>query len=207
MEPAATQTSFPEDELTLTHPLEHEWTFWYDRRQGMGNLRVKNERDSYENNLHQIGTFATVEDFWRYYNHMAKPTQLENNSNYHLFKAGIKPLWEDAANAKGGKWIIQLKKSKGRLCDEYWENLVLGMIGETLEVDDEICGAVMSRRKAGDKIALWNRSSDKTNILALGKKIREQLGMSEDEEIVYQNHSDAMRTGASYRNINRYTLP
>jgi len=207
MEPAATQTSFPEDELTLTHPLEHEWTFWYDRRQGMGNLRVKNERDSYENNLHQIGTFATVEDFWRYYNHMAKPTQLENNSNYQLFKAGIKPLWEDAANAKGGKWIIQLKKSKGRLCDEYWENLVLGMIGETLEVDDEICGAVMSRRKAGDKIALWNRSSDKTNILALGKKIREQLGMSEDEEIVYQNHSDAMRTGASYRNINRYTLP
>ena len=33
-------------------------------------------------------------------------------SNYYLFKRGIKPAWEDAANTKGGKWSIQLPRGK-----------------------------------------------------------------------------------------------
>lgn len=27
----------------------------------------------------------------------------------HLFKKGIKPMWEDPANKKGGKWVYYFK--------------------------------------------------------------------------------------------------
>ncbi len=55
---------------------------------------------------------------------------------------GIKPMWEDDANANGGKWVINLKSDKNQL-NAFWENLVLGMIGETIDVGDEITGAVV----------------------------------------------------------------
>lgn len=57
------------------------------------------------------GEFCTVEDFWCYYNNMRRPSGLDANSNYHIFKTGVKPMWEDPHNAKGGKWILQLKGS------------------------------------------------------------------------------------------------
>ena len=34
-----------------------------------------------------------IERFWRFYSHMARPTGLEA-CNIHLFKEGIRPLWE-----------------------------------------------------------------------------------------------------------------
>lgn len=46
------------------------------------------------------------------YNNVAKATELIPGSNYHLFKLGIKPMWEDAANEKGGKWVMQIPKAR-----------------------------------------------------------------------------------------------
>lgn len=48
-----------------------------------------------------------------------------------MFKEGIKPVWEDTANCKGGKWILRLKKG---LSSRIWENLLLAMIGKFLIV-------------------------------------------------------------------------
>jgi len=72
-------------DFSRTHPLEYEWTLWYDRRQD-ASKRLPGEKETYESNLRPIGTFSTVESFWQYYNHILKPSQLENNANYHLFK-------------------------------------------------------------------------------------------------------------------------
>lgn len=60
------------------------------------------ETGAYEAGLTVIGEFNTVEGFCRYFNWLKPPSQLERNSNYHLFKDGIKPMWEDEANAKVG---------------------------------------------------------------------------------------------------------
>jgi len=190
-------------DLSVKHPLEHEWTFWYDKRRNQVR-RVRGEMQQYEDNLQQIGSFGSVEDFWRYYNYMVKPSQLDNNSNYHLFKHGIKPMWEDTANVKGGKWIVTIKRDLSK-CDHYWENLVLAMIGETMETTDEVCGAVISRRKTGDKIALWNRSDDKELIMGLGERMKQLLNVK--ERMIYQNHADSMESGASYANPDRYVIP
>jgi translation initiation factor 4E len=190
--------------LSILHPLEYEWTFWYDKRQNPGR-RVRGEQEAYESNLRPIGSFGTVEDFWRYYNYIVKPSRMENNANQHLFKKNIKPMWEDAANVKGGKWIVILKGDKAFL-DATWDNLVLALVGETLEAGDDICGAVVSRRKTGDKIAIWNK--DKTNeplILNLGRKLKAILGLDRIK-LTYQYHEDSMKSGASYSNPDKYVL-
>jgi hypothetical protein len=42
-----------------------------------------------------------------------------------LFKKGVKPEWEDAANANGGEWTVRkpFDLRSGEL-DTLWENLV-----------------------------------------------------------------------------------
>jgi len=60
-----------------------------------------------------------VEEFWSIYSHLHRPASLPNICDYHLFKEGVRPVWEDTPN--GGKWIVRLKKG---LASRYWENLV-----------------------------------------------------------------------------------
>ena len=43
---------------------------------------------------------------------MVKPGELASHSDFHLFKMGIKPMWEDEANKFGGKWIVRLRKGR-----------------------------------------------------------------------------------------------
>jgi len=192
--------------LAVVHPLEYEWTFWYDKRPQQ-QKRVRGEQESYESNLRDIGTFGTVEDFWRYYNHMVKPSKIENNSNYHLFKKGIKPMWEDSANAKGGKWVITMKGDRS-LADSLWENVILSLVGETLDIENDICGAVFSKRKGGDRIAVWNRSREnETAIMSIGRKMRQLVGVDPNKvQTSYQNHEDSLKSGASYSNPSRYKI-
>jgi len=186
------------------HPLEHEWTLWYDKRPAAGK-RIRGEQESYESNLREIGTFGTVEDFWRYYNHLVKPSRIEHNSNYHLFKKGIKPMWEDPANSKGGKWVLTMKGNEKASLDLVWENVVLALVGETVDIENEITGAVISRRKAGDRIAVWNKSRDnEVSILSIGRKVKALVG--DKVQGTYQSHEDSIKSGASYTNPARYKL-
>eukprot|EP01112_Ceratiomyxa_fruticulosa_P015665 TRINITY_DN4638_c0_g2_i1.p1 TRINITY_DN4638_c0_g2~~TRINITY_DN4638_c0_g2_i1.p1 ORF type:complete len:237 (+),score=37.66 TRINITY_DN4638_c0_g2_i1:259-969(+) len=192
------------------HPLENKWTFWYDRRMApaphTNAKRAPGERERYESNLRAVGTFATVEDFWRYYNNLHKPSELELDANYHLFKDGIKPMWEDKANENGGKWIIQFRE-KATL-DIFWENLVLALIGETIPSSDDICGCVVSKRPRGDKIAVWNRNKEAADdILALGNFLKYKIGVDPSKlRIEYQTHEDSMKSGLSFANQTKYQL-
>ena len=48
----------------VSHPLEFDWTYWFDR--GQGPRRARDVERSYESNLKEVGTFSTIEDFWRF---------------------------------------------------------------------------------------------------------------------------------------------
>ena len=111
------------------------------------------ESDEYEAGLTVIGEFDTVESFCRYFNWLKPPSKLERNSNYHLFKKGIKPMWEDPANAnvrplfrtlreancraKGGRWVLTMRNNP-QLLDRCWNWLVFGLVGEDLEDGDAL---------------------------------------------------------------------
>ena len=40
-----------------------------------------------------LGSFNTVEDFWRFYIHIKRPSELEIGYNLYLFRDQHKPLW------------------------------------------------------------------------------------------------------------------
>ncbi|KAL0150054.1 hypothetical protein M9458_054713, partial [Cirrhinus mrigala] len=65
------------------HPLQYNYTF----------CRPANTQ-SYEQNIRQMGTVASVEQFWKFYSHLVRPGDLTGHSDFHLFKEGIKPMWE-----------------------------------------------------------------------------------------------------------------
>ena len=101
-------------------------------------------------------------DFWKVYTHLRRPSALPTVSDYHFFREGIRPVWEDEENKMGGKWIMRLKKG---VADRYWEDLLLAMIGDQFaEASDEVCGAVLSVRSGEDVLSIWTKNNGGRNI-------------------------------------------
>jgi len=134
------------------HPLKSTWVVWY-RSPG-------NKFQDYEKSTHKIAHFGTVEEFWAVYSHLRRPSTLPHVSDYHLFKKGIRPVWEDKENRNGGKWNIRLKKG---VANRYWEDLMLAIVGDQFgEAGEDLCGAVLSVRGNEDVLSVWTRVEGST---------------------------------------------
>ena len=81
--------------------------------------------------LHEVYTFGTIEDFWRMYNNTYAISDVISNTDYLLFKKGIRPEWEDHKNEYGGKWVVTLpiEDDMEEECDKAWMNLLLHVVG------------------------------------------------------------------------------
>lgn len=158
----------------------------------------------YENSIKNISTVKTVEQFWSTYNYLKRPNNLSSTTDYHFFRDGIKPTWEDPKNAKGGKWIIRLPKG---LASRYWEEVVLAMIGGQFPgiPDGEICGLVISIRYSEDILGIWNRSAgDRDMVDRLRDAVKKvlQLPPSAYASMEYKPHQNAIADRSSFRNTN-----
>ena len=59
------------------------------------------------------------------YNNIVAPSKLIHGTDFHLFKEGIEPKWEDPKCARGGKWTFTAPKTSNRgTLDSYWLNTV-----------------------------------------------------------------------------------
>lgn len=202
----ASSGSVPNDEpkegFDVKHPLQHRWTLWFD------NPGKKTSQDKWAEHLRQIMTVDTVEDFWRLHNNIVSASGLAAGSNYHFFKENIEPKWEDSANAKGGKWVVTIpSKARSSSLDRLWLWTLLACIGEVFEDEDEICGCVVSIRKAQDKIALWTRNSqDEAATVRVGRRLKQALELQDNASLGYQVHIDSIAHNSSFGNTNRYKL-
>jgi len=188
-------------ELLYKHPLNHMWTLWYFEN---------DKKKSWEENQREIISFDTVEDFWSLYNHIRLASELRQGSDYSLFKKGIRPMWEDSRNVRGGRWLINLdRKQRESDLDHFWLEILLCMIGEAFdEWGDEVCGAVVNIRNKGDKIALCTADASKAKgeaVIAIGKKLKERLKIGPKMQIGYQIHKDTMEKSGSVAR-NTYTV-
>ena len=52
----------------------------------------------YENSIKTITQVATVEEFWQTYDFLKRPNDLPTTTDYHFFRSGIKPTWEDVSS-------------------------------------------------------------------------------------------------------------
>ncbi|VBB26822.1 unnamed protein product [Acanthocheilonema viteae] len=170
------------------HPLEFTYVFsYFVRPQG------KFDPEDYASYVQPVASFNSVEQFWNTYCFLKRPADITEKVDFHMFKEGIKPVWEDEANRKGGKWILRLKKG---FSSRIWENLILAMIGEQFLVGEEICGAE-------DIVSLWNRTADN---LATTNRIRDTLrrvlNLPPNAILEYKRHDDCLKDQSSYRHTN-----
>lgn len=176
------------------HPLQCPYAFWFSRRPP-GKLQSST---SYASNIKLVGKFASVEQFWAFYSYLVRPGDLSGHSDIHLFKDGIKPMWEDEANKHGGKWIVRLRKGLASRC---WENLILAMLGEQFMVGSEVCGAVISVRFQEDIISIWNRNAaDQATTTRIRDTLKRVLNLPQNTIMEYKAHQSSLKDNSSFRN-------
>lgn len=150
-----------------------EWVLWEHKANTGGG---KNP-GQWKENMMALCSFSSVEGFWRYMNHLPKPSQVffdgesrkkvdgKTVEEYSLFKKGIEPEWGDPANITGGEWHCRQHFERDVL-DLYWQNLVMGVIGETIDSEDGVingCRVVdKSRGYPMYKLEIWLKSRDPT---------------------------------------------
>ena len=143
----------------------------WEHRKGGGN-------NEFGNNMRRLGDFATVEGFWRFYENIPRPSQMFTTEEgakrfgdreleaISVFKRGIRPEWEDPKNMMGGELFVR-KTMSVNVLDQWWEDLLLACVGETLDPADVITGIrVIDKSQRGKmqyRVDVWfscNRDSD-----------------------------------------------
>eukprot|EP00927_Polykrikos_kofoidii_P057476 TRINITY_DN51616_c0_g1_i1.p1 TRINITY_DN51616_c0_g1~~TRINITY_DN51616_c0_g1_i1.p1 ORF type:complete len:247 (-),score=47.81 TRINITY_DN51616_c0_g1_i1:20-700(-) len=155
---------------TAQLPLQSTWVIW-EQLMGTGGKALQ-----YSESTKQIASCDTVESFWDSWSRLPQPSELLNNrmvfpvsDGFHvvdalmIFREGISPQWEDEANADGGHFQFHIKAASvlGQV-DEYWNNLVLGMIGASIEPANLITGVRLVDKIGGRvgnfRIEVWFRN-------------------------------------------------
>jgi len=179
-------------------PLENAWTFWYDKK-----TTDKKESDQYMEGLKQLGSFNTIEGFYRHYTWLMKPSELPRDHNMLLFRKGYKPMWEEFP--EGGCWIIRIKRKVAQsYVNRMWENLLIACIGEAFEMPD-VVGCVLSTRLKDDVLSIWNISNRETQArFRIGEKLKEVLDLDMNALIQYKDHMQSLQDYSTYRNAKNY---
>ncbi|KAL1304159.1 hypothetical protein AAFC00_000586 [Neodothiora populina] len=162
-------------------PLKYTWVIWY---------RPPTSKNSdYEKSTRAMCKMSTAQDFWAVYSHLKRPSALPTVSDYHFFREGIRPVWEDEENKKGGKWILRLKKG---VADRYWEDLLMAMIGDQFaEAGEEVCGAVVSVRSGEDVFSIWTKNDGGRNV-KIRETIKRALSLPQDTNMMWKSHDDSI---------------
>lgn len=216
------------ENFNVKHPLQNQWTLWFTKPpSGRG--------ENWYDLLKEVVTFDSVEEFWGIYvcapfllliqrllwphsilnahfvlaqNNISACSQLAVKSDYHLFKRGVRPEWEDIQNKHGGKWSYQFKDKKGIDIDELWLHAQLAAIGETLEDDgdNEVMGVVINVRKAFFRIGLWTRtvgkarggdSSSKEALMKIGQRFKQTLKIGANDNVEFSGHTESANAGST----------
>jgi len=169
-------------------PLRFTWVIWEQIMQSSDGKAAQ-----YSDATHKVAPFSSVQDFWKLWNHMPQPSELleqkrmvrEQPDGLHvidaimIFRDNIRPEWEDKMNANGGHFQFQLKPNVGGgQIDEYWNNIVLGMVGATIEPSQMITGVRLvdklsgPRQANGIRLEVWFTNYDDTaSVTTLRKNV------------------------------------
>ena len=167
--------------------LKSRYAFWYRISEDIYQPPQKTAIDQkeYENQVIKIAEFETIEDFWAIFQHLRKPDSCRPGIQFQLFRADIKPIWEDINNKNGGKVTIKLRKDFTTII---WEEMIFAIIGDVLpeNIKYEINGIVVASRKDFNKLQIWfkNWSEEKNNIIE--EHIRDLLQMPPEVNLEFK---------------------
>lgn len=103
-------------------PFQYVWSVWHSKQPGPD--------EEYRLTL-LIDHVADIAAFYRIFNNM--PWNLiRQKDSIHIFRSGVKPLWEDEENRDGGRWLIRIRPEAGKAV-KLWEEVCLLCCGGELQ--------------------------------------------------------------------------
>ena len=178
-------------------PLIHSWDFWHDRQDRTAQTAA--EGGKYEDRLRHLSSISDVKAFWSTFSNFPLES-LQLRDSVHLFHHGVKPIWEDPRNTRGGAWTFRVPKARA---PDFWKEICMLAIGEQLQAAvesdrttfrDDICGVSYSVRFTSALIQVWNRDADHTEgieriLKAVLEGIPEELKLKETA-YYYKKHAE-----------------
>lgn len=202
--------------LTTSPPLVHSWDFWHDRQDRGAQQHHQQSPTSpsattpnaYEDRLVRLASVNDVQSFWSVFNNF-DTTLLPLRDSIHLFKHGVKPIWEDPRNAAGGAWTFRVPK---HLAPEFWMEICMMAIGEQLQAAveqgqqakssfrDDICGVSLGVRFGSMLVQVWNRDgSHEEGVSRVAEVVLGSLGQGlvpREGSFYYKRHNEHAAFGA-----------
>ena len=130
--------------------------------------KTKEEEKAFFEKIIKIGDASNVSEFWQIFQHLKKPNQCPIGADYHLFKKGIIPMWEDDMNKNGGKLSVLLT---WKYSNVIWEETAFNFAKGLLPHFEYINGIVISMRAKFAVLSFWI----KTNTNSAVEQIRNAL--------------------------------
>ncbi|CRG94308.1 translation initiation factor 4E, putative [Plasmodium gallinaceum] len=140
--------------IDLSNPLllQYNWVIW----EQVSDNKIK-QSNNYKDYTRPLAKFNSVQKFWQLWNRLPQPsdlltqksmTRLSEDGIFRIvdalmiFRDNIQPMWEDPANSEGGHFEYKIlpKDYPYSQIDEFWNNIVLAVIGCNLKHYDLITG-------------------------------------------------------------------
>jgi len=117
-----------------------KWLFWAEKGQQTSSSKPASTTagaEEYASRPKPLGEqIVSVKDFYQHFNNIPVDS-LKLRDSIHLFHLGVKPLWEDPRNARGGAYYFRLPKETAA---QFWHEICLLAVGDVLQ------GAVETKR-------------------------------------------------------------
>lgn len=181
----------------MEYPLTDAWNLFYDY-----NTKRNISADSWASSIKRICQVSTIPEFNYAVENVEDCSAWPLNSNVHFFRDGIRPMWEDAANARGGKWVLELPKGFEGDLQDIWRKTMALCISEMID-EKIVCGCVYSPRRMVDRFSLWVGCTD-NKAFDVGKLWKNVLDL-DNVEFTFFVHENAIK-GFRERSANLYTL-
>ncbi|KAL4816332.1 translation initiation factor eIF 4e-like domain-containing protein [Aspergillus spinulosporus] len=155
-------------------PLQYHWTFWYDKHSGTESA----SSTDYDERLYVLyEDVADIATFYRIYNNYPWE-KIPQRDTVHIFRKGVRPVWEDPENVRGGCWRFRVPKRKAQAF--FHEIAILCISSEfqaALEKEhDHVLGVSTSVRFNTHLISVWNKlGSNERSIKLLEETIINRL--------------------------------
>lgn len=161
--------------------LKNKWTLWY---------YMPKKGIPWEECQERVYSFNTVERFWSMFNHLKKPSELPAVADLALFKKDYRPMWEDAINKNGGRWLIMLNRHRQKDVEDVWREALMFLIGENYQYTDSVCGVVISHRTYCDKIAIWTSNKVEHEVMSIGKCAKRYMLLDFSPQMAFESHAE-----------------
>lgn len=113
------------------------WMFWAEKGQQTGSKDKTTQPEEYASRPKPLGEqIISIKEFYQHFNNIPVES-LKLRYSIHLFHVGIKPVWEDPRNSRGGAWYFKVSKD---VAPQFWHELCLLAVGDVLQ------GAVETKR-------------------------------------------------------------